>query len=67
MKLDKGKIYLPRLQRTRTGVTDFNTTCRYFHNLSTDMVLRLYERYKVDFEMYNYKLDEYLHCSKSKN
>nr|XP_012224992.1 PREDICTED: carbohydrate sulfotransferase 11-like isoform X2 [Linepithema humile] len=46
MKLDKSKIYLPRLQRTRTGVTDFNTTCRYFYNLSTDMVLRLYERDK---------------------
>ncbi|XP_025993413.2 carbohydrate sulfotransferase 11 [Solenopsis invicta] len=66
LRLNKDKIYLPKLQRTRTGITDFDTTCKYFHNLTTDVVLKLYERYKVDFEMYNYKLDKYLHCAKSK-
>lgn len=64
LRLDKAKIYLPRLQRTRTGVTNSDITCKYFHDLTTDMILRLYERYKMDFEMYNYKLDKYLHCAK---
>lgn len=67
LKLDKSKVYLPRLQRTRAGITNFDITCKYFHNLTTDMILRLYERYKADFEMYNYKIDKYLPCAKRKN
>ncbi|XP_025261713.1 carbohydrate sulfotransferase 11 isoform X2 [Camponotus floridanus] len=67
LKLDKSKVYLPKLQRTRAGITNFDITCKYFHNLTTDMILRLYERYKVDFEMYNYKVDKYLPCAKRKN
>ncbi|XP_029174657.1 carbohydrate sulfotransferase 11-like [Nylanderia fulva] len=66
LKLDKSKIYLPKLQRTRTGITDFDVTCKYFHDLTPDMVLRLYERYQVDFEMYDYKIDKYLSCAKRK-
>ncbi|KAL0131666.1 hypothetical protein PUN28_002895 [Cardiocondyla obscurior] len=66
LKLDKNKIYLPKLQRTRTGITNFDRTCKYFNDLTTDIILRLYERYKVDFEMYDYQLDKYLHCAKSK-
>ncbi|XP_018043666.1 PREDICTED: carbohydrate sulfotransferase 13-like [Atta colombica] len=67
LKLDKNNIYLPRLQRTRTGITNFDTACKYFRNVTTNMVLRLYKRYKIDFEMYNYKLDKYLHCAGAKN
>lgn len=67
LKLDKSKVYLPTLQRTRNGPTEFNKSCKYFRNLTTDMVIRLYERYKVDFDMYYYKPDEYLRCVKSKN
>lgn len=63
LKLDKNKIYLPRLQRTRTGLTNFDVTCRYFRNLTKDIIMQLYERYKVDFEMYNYDLDKYLQCA----
>ncbi|XP_011695248.1 PREDICTED: carbohydrate sulfotransferase 11-like [Wasmannia auropunctata] len=66
LKLNKDKIYLPRLQRTRAGITDFDVTCKYFSDLTTDMVLRLYKRYKIDFEMYNYKLEKYLHCARGK-
>lgn len=66
LRLDKNKIYLPRLQRTHTGITDFDTTCKYFHDLTIDMVLQLYRRYKMDFEMFNYKLDKYLPCVRSK-
>ncbi|KAL6424416.1 hypothetical protein ACFW04_009886 [Cataglyphis niger] len=67
LKLDKSKIYLPRLQRSYAGITNFDVTCKYFHNLTIDIILRLYERYKVDFEMYNYKIDKYLPCAKRKN
>lgn len=59
-------LKLPRLQRTRAGITDFDVTCKYFSDLTTDMVLRLYKRYKIDFEMYNYKLEKYLHCARGK-
>jgi len=64
LKLDKHEIYLPELHHTRNGITDFNVTCKYFGNLTTGMVLRLYKRYKMDFEMYNYRIDEYLPCAK---
>ncbi|XP_032663147.1 carbohydrate sulfotransferase 11-like [Odontomachus brunneus] len=67
LKLDRNKIYLSTLQRTRNGLTDFNTSCKYFRNLTTDMVIRLYKRYKVDFDMFNYKPDKYLRCAKRKN
>ncbi|XP_011054418.1 PREDICTED: carbohydrate sulfotransferase 11-like [Acromyrmex echinatior] len=67
LKLDKNNIYLPRLQRTRTGITNFDVACKYFRNVTTNMVLRLYKRYKIDFKMYNYKLHKYLHCAGAKN
>lgn len=67
LKLDRDKVYLPRLQRTRAEASNFDVTCRYFSNLTTDMVSQLYERYKMDFKMYNYKPDKYLHCAKRKN
>lgn len=62
LQLDRYEISLPELQRTRDGVTNFNVTCKYFGSLTNDIVLRLYERYRVDFEMYNYRVDEYLRC-----
>ncbi|XP_014474160.1 PREDICTED: carbohydrate sulfotransferase 11-like [Dinoponera quadriceps] len=67
LKLDRDKVYLPTLQRTRNGLTDFKTECKYFRNLTDDMVIRLYERYKVDFDMYGYKPDKYLRCAQRKD
>ncbi|EFN88227.1 Carbohydrate sulfotransferase 11 [Harpegnathos saltator] len=67
LKLDRNKIYLPMLQRTHNGLTDFKMACKYFRNLTTDMVMQLYERYKIDFDMYKYKPDDYWHCAKRKN
>ncbi|EZA54638.1 Carbohydrate sulfotransferase [Ooceraea biroi] len=66
LRLNGDEVYLPKLHRTHNGVTDFNVTCKYFGSLTTDMVLRLHERYKMDFEMYNYKIDDYLHCARQK-
>lgn len=62
LKLGK-KTYLPVLQRTQAGLTNFDVTCRYFRNLTTSIVMQLYERYKIDFEMYDYNLDKYLQCA----
>lgn len=60
---DKGEVYLPKLEQTRGGYTDFLTTCKYFASLSQDIIMRLYERYQIDFEMYNYDLNRYMFCA----
>ena len=58
--LDKNKVYFPKLEETRGGYTNFDTTCKYFANLTQDIVLKLYEKYKIDFEMYNYNVNHLL-------
>lgn len=64
--VDKSKVYLPKLEETRGGHSDFDTTCKYFRNLTKDIILKLYERYKIDFEMYNYDFNRYLNCINKK-
>ncbi|KOC70650.1 Carbohydrate sulfotransferase 13 [Habropoda laboriosa] len=61
-RLDKSKVYFPKLEKTRGGHTNFDITCQYLANLTEDIILKLYERYKIDFEMYNYNLNQYAHC-----
>lgn len=58
--LDKTKARLPTLEKTRGGNTNFDTTCKYYANLTEDMILRLYEKYQIDFEMYGYDFNRYL-------
>ncbi|XP_078038801.1 carbohydrate sulfotransferase 11 [Augochlora pura] len=65
--LDQKNTYLPRLEKTRGGYTNFDTTCTYFQNLTQDIIYKLYERYKIDFEMYNYDLNRYIFCTNKKN
>nr|XP_033325471.1 carbohydrate sulfotransferase 11-like [Megalopta genalis] len=65
--LNYKNTYLPRLEKTRGGYTNFDTTCKYFRNLSQDIIFKLYERYKIDFEMYNYDLNRYIFCTNKKN
>jgi hypothetical protein len=36
------------------------TSKRYFSQLSKQEVKRLYEKYKLDFELFDYKVDDYL-------
>ncbi|XP_047740130.1 carbohydrate sulfotransferase 11 [Hyalella azteca] len=38
-----------------------NASYRYFKTLPRPLILQLYEIYKIDFEMFDYSLDEYLH------
>ncbi|XP_029050578.1 carbohydrate sulfotransferase 11-like [Osmia bicornis bicornis] len=64
--VDKSKVYLPKLEETRGGHSDSDTTCKYFRNLTKDIILKLYERYKIDFEMYNYDFNRYLNCINKK-
>ncbi|XP_012274246.1 carbohydrate sulfotransferase 11-like isoform X2 [Orussus abietinus] len=65
LNLNQSETYLPILGQTRNGVTDFTRTCGYFKSLSHDIVYKLYERYKVDFEMFNYDFDQYVECAKT--
>ncbi|XP_050475760.1 carbohydrate sulfotransferase 11-like [Bombus huntii] len=64
--LDKNKAYFPTLGETQGGHTNFDITCKYFANLTQDIVLKLYEKYKIDFEMYNYNINRYINCAKKR-
>lgn len=37
-----------------------NTSMRYFSQLTKEDMKRLYEKYKLDFELFDYKVDDYL-------
>lgn len=60
--INESAISLPNLKQSRGGYTNFKLTCEYFRNLTNNTIFKLYERYKIDFEMYDYDLYEYLHC-----
>ncbi|XP_033231715.1 carbohydrate sulfotransferase 11-like [Belonocnema kinseyi] len=62
LNLISGKKYLPNLQKSRGGPTNFNRTCEYFKKLFPETVIQLYEKYKIDFEMFDYKIGNYLEC-----
>lgn len=64
--LDENKAYFPMLGETQGGHTNFDITCKYFANLTQDIVLKLYEKYKIDFEMYNYNINRYINCAKKR-
>lgn len=53
---------LPELERTISGLTDYERTCGYFKSLTQDMILKLYRRYQIDFQMFDYEYESYLKC-----
>ncbi|OAD60634.1 Carbohydrate sulfotransferase 11 [Eufriesea mexicana] len=61
--LDKNKVYFPKLEETRGGYTNIDITCKYFANLTQELALKLYNKYKIDFEMYNYDVNRYINCA----
>lgn len=63
MNLDRERIHLPRLQENRGGLTNFPRSCSYFKKLSRETIMKLYQRYQIDFEMFDYSIDNYLKCS----
>ena len=46
------------------GGSTSSLTRKYFAELDRDLVMRLYEFYQVDFEMFGYSPEEYLHWAK---
>lgn len=60
--LDENSAYLPNIQLSRGGRSDFARTCKYFETLSKNLVKRLYQRYEIDFEMFGYEHEDYLKC-----
>lgn len=63
MNLVKTKINLLMLEQTKKGHTHFDETCNYFKNLTHEAVVNLYEKYKIDFDMFNYDFDKYFECT----
>lgn len=51
------------MEKTKRGHTNFDETCNYFKNLTHEAVVNLYEKYKIDFEMFNYDFDQYFECT----
>ncbi|XP_014228255.1 carbohydrate sulfotransferase 10-like [Trichogramma pretiosum] len=60
---DVAGVRLGRLESTRSGPTDFERTCAYFKNLTHRAVVSLYDRYRVDFDMFDYDFDRYFECT----
>lgn len=62
MGLKYNDYHLSVLEQTKQGATSFNETCDYFKNLSHEAVVSLYEKYRIDFDMFDYEFDKYFEC-----
>ncbi|KAK0076168.1 hypothetical protein PV325_012855 [Microctonus aethiopoides] len=62
MGSNKKQWKLPKLARNNKGPTNFALTCFYLSKLSKNILSKLFERYKVDFEMFDYNYDVYKPC-----
>ncbi|XP_057328139.1 carbohydrate sulfotransferase 11-like [Microplitis mediator] len=60
--LNKNQWTLPRLGQSHDGMTTYARTCNYLSTLSIDMFYKLFERYKIDFEMFDYDYSTYKSC-----
>lgn len=60
--LNKNQWALPRLGQSHDGTTTYARTCNYLSTLSRDMFYKLFERYKIDFEMFDYDYSIYKSC-----
>ena len=58
-KTDLGFKDISRKHVTLTGPTG-DVARKYFSTLSRDLLLRLYETYRIDFEMFEYSIQPYL-------
>ncbi|XP_058792556.1 carbohydrate sulfotransferase 11-like [Phymastichus coffea] len=63
LHLNNQLSYLPKLEQSRKGITNFDVACNYFKNLSKEAVVNLYEKYRIDFEMFNYEFSKYFECT----
>lgn len=51
-----------KLEETKNGNTNFDVTCNYFKNLSHEAIVNLYDKYRIDFDMFSYEFDKYFEC-----
>nr|XP_053645984.1 carbohydrate sulfotransferase 11-like [Cherax quadricarinatus] len=71
---EEGKLFLEYLNRTgdvrprwdnpTQGVKTGQVACSYFKQLPLPYVHMLYEKYKSDFDLYEYSPDDYFRCAK---
>ncbi|XP_074100920.1 carbohydrate sulfotransferase 11 [Cotesia typhae] len=59
---DQRRWKLPKLGKSHDGVTTYPKTCSYLSTLSIEMFNKLFERYKIDFEMFDYDYSIYKSC-----
>lgn len=59
---DQRRWKLPKLGKSHDGITTYPKTCSYLSTLSIEMFNKLYERYKIDFEMFDYDYSIYKSC-----
>jgi len=50
----------PRWRHKMYSEEEEETSKRYFSQLTKQEVKRLYEKYQLDFELFDYKVDDYL-------
>jgi len=50
----------PRWRHKTYSKEKEETSKRYFSQLTKEEVTRLYEKYQLDFELFDYKVDDYL-------
>lgn len=55
-------VELSNLEKSASYTTDVET-CNYFKNISQKAAVGLYERYKIDFEMFEYDPRKYFECT----
>ncbi|XP_046753861.1 carbohydrate sulfotransferase 11-like [Diprion similis] len=63
MGMTKNQFFMPSLEKTRNGSTDYYRTCRYFKDLTQETIFKLYQRYNIDFQIFNYTHENYLKCA----
>ena len=63
MNINEPKFSLSNLEPSKGGKTNFDETCNYFKNLTREMVINLYEKYRIDFDMFDYEFDKYFECT----
>lgn len=62
MSLNNNDFNFVKLEESKNGNTNFDVTCNYFKNLSHEAVVNLYEKFRIDFDMFNYEFDKYFEC-----
>ena len=63
-QMAKGVKFKKIESNTSGGGSTRSLARKYFGQLDRDLVMKLYKFYQVDFEMFGYSPEEYLHWAK---